>query len=390
MIGDKMDTPSGFPASQKDLMIPHQRQESLGYSVRVELGERSYDIVIGKGNLAGLGERLSEFGFSKRIAVVSNPTVFSIYGRSVIDPLKGYGFECLEILIPDGEEYKDYLWSYYILTELLKNRLDRRSCLIALGGGVIGDITGFVASIYMRGISFVQVPTTLLAQVDSSVGGKTGVNHYLGKNMIGTFFQPRIVWIDTDTLKTLPEREFLGGLSEVIKYGVIWDENLFKFLRDNRESITALDHSAITYIIKRSCEIKAEVVSRDEREAGLRAILNFGHTIGHAIETLTGYRRYIHGEAVSIGMRVEARLSMTLGIAEKRVDDEIRSILSSYRLPVNLPDGINEDEIINSMQIDKKAISGKLRFILPERIGKVRIEEVTDSNSITEAIRFCR
>ncbi len=390
MIGDKMDTPSGFPASQKDLMIPHQRQESLGCPVRVELGERSYDIVIGRGNLSGLGERLSEFGFSRRIAVVSNPTVFSIYGRSVIDPLKGYGFECLKILIPDGEEYKDYLWSYYILTELLKNRLDRRSCLIALGGGVIGDITGFVASIYMRGISFVQVPTTLLAQVDSSVGGKTGVNHYLGKNMIGTFFQPRIVWIDTDTLKTLPEREFLGGLSEVIKYGVIWDENLFKFLRDNRESITALDHSAMTHIIKRSCEIKAEVVSRDEREAGLRAILNFGHTIGHAIETLTGYRRYIHGEAVSIGMRVEALLSMALGIAEKGVDEEIRSILSSYRLPVNLPDSINENEIINSMQIDKKAISGKLRFILPERIGKVRIEEVTDSDRVTEAIRFCR
>lgn len=364
---------------------------SSGYpdKVRVELGQRSYDIVIGRGNLTGLGDGLMGFGFSK-IAVVSNPTVFNIYGRYVIDPLENSGFECLKILIPDGEEYKDYLWSYYIITELLKSRLDRKSCLIALGGGVVGDITGFVASIYMRGISFVQVPTTLLAQVDSSVGGKTGVNHSLGKNMIGTFFQPRIVWIDTDTLKTLPEREFLGGVSEVIKYGVIWDEDLFKFLRDNRESIITLDHSALTYIIRRSCEIKAEVVSRDEREAGLRAILNFGHTIGHAIETLTGYRKYIHGEAVSMGMRAEARLSMTLGIAKKGVDEEIRSVLSSYKLPVNLPDDISDSEIIHSMRIDKKAISGKLRFILPERIGKVRIEEVTDSDRITETIMACK
>lgn len=355
--------------------------------VRVELGDRSYDIVIGREILQDLGIRLKEFGFSK-LSIISNPTVFDLYGKIIVDSLRNSGFEYGTILLPDGEEYKDYLWSYYIVTELLKNKLDRGSCLIALGGGVIGDITGFVASIYMRGINFVQIPTTLLAQVDSSVGGKTGVNHPLGKNMIGTFYQPRIVWIDTDTLKTLPEREFLAGLAEVIKYGIIWDEGFFEFLKKNKESIVALDRSALRHIIKRSCEIKAEVVARDEREAGLRAILNFGHTIGHAIETLTGYRRYIHGEAVSIGMRVEAILSVSRGIAEAGLDGEITSILNSYGLPINLPYDINDDEILSSIEIDKKAISGRLRFILPERIGKVRIEEVSDLNLIRSSL-FC-
>ncbi|MFN3396809.1 MAG: 3-dehydroquinate synthase, partial [Thermodesulfovibrionales bacterium] len=330
------------------------------------------------------------FGFSKRVAIISNPTVFGLYGKAVIDSLRSSDFETLEVIIPDGEEYKDYLWSYYILTELLRQKLDRKSCLIALGGGVIGDITGFVASIYMRGINFVQVPTTLLSQVDSSVGGKTGVNHHLGKNMIGTFYQPRLVWIDIDTLKTLQEREFLSGLSEVIKYGVIWDRDFFDFLDRERESILALDPLSLSHIVRRSCEIKAEVVSKDEREAGLRAILNFGHTVGHAIETVTGYRMYLHGEAVSIGMRAEAKLSMLLGISREGVEEQALSILSSYRLPVNIPVQIKDDEIISTMEIDKKSQSGKLRFILPERIGKVRIEEVTELEKIREAIRGCK
>lgn len=358
--------------------------------VRVELGERSYDIVIGGGILPHLGEAIKGFGFSKRVAIISNPTVFGLYGKAVIDSLRSSDFDTLEVIIPDGEEYKDYLWSYYILTELLKQKLDRKSCLIALGGGVIGDITGFVASIYMRGINFVQVPTTLLAQVDSSVGGKTGVNHNLGKNMIGTFYQPRLVWIDIETLKTLPEREFLSGLSEVIKYGVIWDRDFFDFLDRERESILAFDPLSLTHIIRRSCEIKAEVVSKDEREAGLRAILNFGHTVGHAIETVTGYRMYLHGEAISIGMRAEAKLSMLLGISREEVEERALSILSSYRLPVNIPVQIKDDEIISTMEIDKKSQSGKLRFVLPERIGRVRIEEVTELEKIKKAINSCR
>src|SRR5208283_352590 len=209
--------------------------------VTVGLGERSYDIVIGSGMLSGIGERAARFGFSPTIGIVSNPTVFRLYGEEVTRSLTDAGFKCFSTLVPDGEGYKDYFWSYHILTDLLKNRLDRNSCVVALGGGVIGDMTGFAASVYMRGIHFVQVPTTLLAQVDSSVGGKTGVNHYLGKNMIGTFHQDRLVWIDHGTLTSLPERELFCGMAEVIKYGVIWDEEFFRFLEKQRDAVLNLE-----------------------------------------------------------------------------------------------------------------------------------------------------
>src|SRR4030043_1327894 len=270
--------------------------------VRVELGERSYDICIGKNILRNIGDSLKPFGLSPKIAIVTNPTVYPLYGAVVAKSLKKAGFDLLSVTIPDGEEYKDLLWVEHVFNILLKAKLDRSSALVALGGGVIGDITGFAASAYMRGISYIQVPTTLLAQVDSSVGGKTGVNHRLGKNMIGTFWQPRLVWVYTATLKTLPGREFFSGLSGGFKYGVIWDGKLFDFLEAGKKKILNLDNKSIMHIIKRSYEIKAEVVSKDERESGLRSILNFGHTIGHAIETATGYRRYLHREAVAIGM----------------------------------------------------------------------------------------
>ena len=234
--------------------------------VRVELGERSYDIYIGKNILRNIGGSLKSLGLSPRIAIVTNPTVYPLYGAVVASSLRKAGFDVLSVTIPDGEEYKDLLWVEHIFNVLLKAKLDRSSALVALGGGVIGDITGFAASTYMRGISYIQVPTTLLAQVDSSVGGKTGVNHRLGKNMIGTFWQPRLVWVDTATLKTLPGREFHAGLAEVIKYGVIWDEKLFDFLEAGKKKILNLDNKQIMHIIKRSCEIKAEVVSKDERE----------------------------------------------------------------------------------------------------------------------------
>jgi len=353
--------------------------------VRVELGDRSYGIFIGSDILGRLGEGLKGFGFSG-IAVISNPTVYGLYGDAVMGSLRRAGFNPRSLIIPDGEEYKDILWAYYIYGELLRGGFDRASALIALGGGVIGDITGFVASTYMRGISFIQVPTTLLAQVDSSVGGKTGVNHPLGKNMIGTFYQPRLVWSDVETLKTLPERELLAGLAEVIKYGVIWDEGLFRFLEEGRERIVGLDGIALSHIIRRSCEIKAEVVSRDEREAGLRAVLNYGHTIGHAIETATGYRQYLHGEAVAIGMCIEARLSRLLGLMGSRDAERVRSLISSYGLPTEIPSGIDRERIISSMRLDKKALAGEMRFILPERIGSVTLKGV-DVNRITEAIK---
>jgi 3-dehydroquinate synthase len=343
--------------------------------VWVDLGERSYDIVIGSKNLSSLGERMLRFEFSPTIAVISNPTVFGLYGDTVMKSLRDANFNCISVLIPDGEEYKNITWVYNIITELLKNRLDRNSCLIALGGGVIGDITGFVASIYMRGINFVQVPTTLLSQVDSSVGGKTGVNHELGKNMIGTFYQPRLVWIDIDTLKTLPKREILCGIAEIIKYGVIWDPELFRFLKDKRDSILNLDPLALIHIIRRSCEIKADIVSRDEKERGLRAILNYGHTIGHALETETGYKMYLHGEAVAIGMNVEARLSEILGFLSREERNSIRSLINTFGLPVDIPMDIDAKRLISHMQIDKKVEAGELRFILPEKIGRVRIQK---------------
>jgi 3-dehydroquinate synthase len=350
--------------------------------VRVELGERSYDICIGSDTLDGLGDNLKIFGLSPKIGLVSNPTVFSLYGKRVSDSLKKAGFNLLTVIIPDGEEYKDLLRVQHIYDELLEYKLDRLSALIALGGGVIGDITGFAASTYMRGISHIQVPTTLLAQVDSSVGGKTGVNHKLGKNMIGTFWQPGLVWIDVETLRTLPKRELLAGLAEVVKYGVIYDKELFDFLEINKDKILNLDRNALTHIIKRSCEIKAEVVSMDERESGLRAILNYGHTIGHAIETVTDYKRFLHGEAVAIGMCLEARLSQMLNLIDKDQVLRIKSVVGSYGLPSATPADININSVLSSIQLDKKAVAGELKFILPEKIGSVRIHKGVTEKSI--------
>jgi 3-dehydroquinate synthase len=350
--------------------------------VKVELGQRSYDIVIESGILDGIGEALKGFKFSPNIAVISNPTVYELYGEKVTDSLKASGFNPIVVTIPDGEEYKSLLWVEYIYGELLKHRLDRKSVIVALGGGVIGDIAGFAASTYMRGIAFVQVPTTLLAQVDSSVGGKTGVNHALGKNMIGTFWQPSLVWIDVDTLKTLPRKEFLAGLSEVIKYGVIWDEEFFSFLEKNKQEILNLNKEALTHIIRRSCEIKAEVVSKDEREAGLRSILNYGHTIGHAVETVTGYTDYLHGEAVAIGMHLEAKLSEALGIMDEAQVLRIKAIIEDYGLPYALPADIDKDGMLRAMELDKKALAGTLRFTLPEKIGSVRLHQTVDKESV--------
>lgn len=354
--------------------------------LRVELGDRSYSIVIGADILKGLGERLKGFGFSRSITLVSNPTVHGLYGKIVEDSLKDANFSVSSIIIPDGEEYKNLLWASNVYGELLKQRLDRASALIALGGGVIGDITGFVASTYMRGIPFIQVPTTLLAQVDSSVGGKTGVNHPLGKNMIGTFYQPKLVCADVEALKTLPRKELLAGIAEVIKYGVIWDEDFFEYLKNNRDKILNLEKDALEHIIKRSCAIKAEVVSKDERELGLRAILNYGHTIGHAIETVTGYTAYLHGEAVAIGMNIEAELSALLGYLNDSDAYRIKSILTLYGLPSELPSGMNAESMLSAMKIDKKALAGEMRFVLPDKIGSVKMEKVS-ADKVSEVLR---
>ncbi len=354
-------------------------------NVKVELGERSYTIAIGTDILSDLGREIKEFGFS-RVAIISNPKVFHLYGERVTDSLEKEGLKANVVVVPDGEEYKELLWVYYIYGEILKQRLDRGSAIIALGGGVIGDMAGFVASTYMRGISFIQVPTTLLAQVDSSVGGKTGVNHALGKNMIGTFYQPRLVWTDVGTLKTLPRREFVAGIAEVIKYGVIWDEMLFSYLETHRQGMLDLESEVLGYIITRSCEIKSNIVSRDERESGLRAVLNYGHTVGHALETATGYTVYLHGEAVAIGMLIEARLSAALGLIGEEEYGRIRSLINSYGLPTDLPRDIVVERILSSMELDKKSVAGSLRFVLPEKIGTVSIRSITDRDIVAKSL----
>jgi 3-dehydroquinate synthase len=356
--------------------------------IRVELGERSYNISIGSNILDNIGDALKALDLSPKVAVISNPTVLELYGERVSNSVKEAGFDLLTVTVPDGEEYKDLIWLQHIYDELLSHKLDRSSALIAVGGGVIGDMTGFAASTYMRGIAYIQVPTTLLAQVDSSVGGKTGVNHKLGKNMIGAFWQPRLVLVDIDTLRTLPERELLAGLAEVIKYGIIYDKELFDFLADNRDRIVGLDGEAVAHIVRRSCEIKAEVVAKDEREAGLRTILNYGHTIGHAIETVTEYRRFLHGEAVAIGMCLEARLSRMLDFIDEVQASRIEDVIDSYGLPSKKPSNISAHSIFLAMQLDKKAVAGELKFVLPERIGSVRIHKGVSEELLREVLRF--
>ncbi len=338
-------------------------------TLRVELGDRSYEIVIGQGILASLGERLKPVCAGSRVAVLSNHTVWGLYGAQVRKSLTDAGFEPAEVVIPDGEEHKSLLWLEIIFGEFLKQGLDRTCTIVALGGGVVGDMAGYAAASFMRGIRYVQVPTTLLAQVDSSVGGKTGVNLPLGKNMIGAFWQPSLVLADLDTLVTLPERELLCGLSEVIKYGVIWDSEFFSYLKAHKEDIMALRPEALSHIVLRSCQIKAEVVARDEREGGMRAILNFGHTIAHAVETATGYTRFLHGEAVAIGMVHAARLAVSMGLMPEPDAAQVEEMVRLYGLPHELPKDVETSVLMDAMARDKKSVSGEMRFVLPERIG---------------------
>jgi len=344
------------------------------HTVEVLLGDRSYAIEIGA-RLDQVGARIADLGVGKKIALVSNPTVKKLYGRRVVDSLKSAGFLVMSIEIPDGEQFKSLDWANSIFTALLINSFDRKSTLVALGGGVIGDLTGFAAATFMRGVNFIQVPTTLLAMVDSSVGGKTGVNHAMGKNMIGAFYQPRRVFMDLEALATLPREEFLSGIAEVIKYGVIRDAAFFDYLEKNREQILALDPSTLEHVVRRCCEIKAEVVGSDERESGLRAILNYGHTIGHAIETLENYA-IRHGHAIAIGMVYAARLARASGLCDRADAERIERLIVSYGLPADLSSLKSKPtftQFMDTMQVDKKAEHGRIKFILPKKIGEVII-----------------
>lgn len=354
-------------------------------SLTVGLGERSYPIWIGDGILDRLAAALDAVFFPRRVAVVTNPTVFGHYGERVLRILEEGGYRPSVIELPDGEQYKTLQYLEKIYDGLLAGGFDRHSGLLALGGGVIGDMTGFAAATYVRGIPFAQIPTTLLSQVDSSVGGKTAVNHPLGKNMIGAFYQPRHVHIDVATLKTLPAREFAAGMAEVIKYGVIRDREFFGWLANHRTELLELRPDALIHAVKSSCQIKADVVEEDEKESSLRAILNFGHTFGHAVETLSGYGAYSHGEAVAIGMGIAAELSRLLGYGSEADVAQIRSLMYGFGLPLD-PPAHTLEAYLAAMGRDKKVRDGKLRFVLNHGLGDCGLHDVAEPERLFSQI----
>jgi len=342
-------------------------------TLTVALGDRAYPIHIGSG-LLNRPELILAHLKTPQAAIVTNTTVGPLYLERVQSALVAAGIKVVTIVLPDGEAYKNSESLNHIYDVLLQNRMERKATLIALGGGVIGDLTGFAAATYLRGVPFIQIPTTLLAQVDSSVGGKTGINHPLGKNMIGAFYQPQVVLADTDTLNTLPDRELSAGLAEVIKYGLISDLPFFEWLEANMELLLARDPQALTYAILRSCQNKAEVVAADEREAGRRALLNLGHTFGHAIEAGMGYGKVLHGEAVGTGMLMAAVLSEKLGWIGAPEVARIRALIVKARLPDIAPD-LGAEKYLDLMGLDKKVEGGKLRFVLLKAIGNAVVSE---------------
>ena len=356
--------------------------------VTVNLKDRSYHIEIAAGSLDQAGPLTRDVVGEKarRAVIVSNPAVDAHYGRRVKRSLAQAGFKALPFLIGDGERHKTFRTAQSLYTFLIEQRMERSDVIVALGGGVVGDVAGFVAGTYLRGIRFTQIPTTLLAQIDSSVGGKTGVNHPLGKNLIGVFHQPRLVVIDPETLRTLPPRQMSAGLYEAIKYGVIRDRRLFQRIVRQIELIKEFDPSALAHLIARSCRIKADVVARDEREGGLRRILNFGHTVGHALEAVTRYRRFYHGEAVGHGMRaaslIAERMDLLSGEERKAIDEAVARVG-----PLPGAKSLALNDIISAMSHDKKAEAGRLAFVLPVEIGRVVIRSDVPPKIVRSALK---
>jgi 3-dehydroquinate synthase len=335
--------------------------------LNVALGDRSYPIYIGSGLLDDPRYWRDQLR-GKQVMVVSNDTVAPLYLERLQQGLSG--LQADSVILPDGESHKNLTTLNRIFDQLLERRHNRTTTLIALGGGVVGDMTGFAAACYQRGVDFIQLPTTLLSQVDSSVGGKTGVNHPLGKNMIGAFHQPRCVVIDTDTLNTLPDNELSAGLAEVLKYGFILDSDFLDWLESNLDQLLARDPDALAEAIHRCCQIKAQVVAEDEKEAGQRALLNLGHTFGHAIEAFSGYGQWLHGEAVAAGTLMAADLSQRLGWLSQADLDRVQRLLERAKLPTRPPEGMNSDDFVRLMAVDKKVLDGQLRLILLRQLGQ--------------------
>ena len=353
--------------------------------VTVGLGARSYPIRIARGLIAHIGGDLASREIGRRYCVISDDQVADLYGEPLMRSLSAGGLDAEMITFPHGEAAKELATISSLARQLAQKGFDRGDALVALGGGVTGDITGFLASVYMRGIPFVQVPTSLLAQVDSSVGGKTGVDIPEGKNLIGTFYQPKAVYIDPDVLATLPGQELLGGLGEVIKYGIIRDREFFDFLADNRREILSLEDKALLPLLARCCEIKAQVVAEDEREGGLRRILNFGHTIGHAVEAASNFT-LIHGLAISIGMRAAADLAVLAGYCAPEDARAVRRLLQDFGLPVAIPSDLDRQAIRRFLLTDKKTVAGRIFFVLPEEIGRVVVTDKVAPADIDEVL----
>ena len=352
-------------------------------TLQVELGERSYPIHVGTG-LLNRHELIRPHLRGRQVLIVSNTTVAPLYLDRLLESLSDLDVD--SVILPDGEQYKSLDTCNQVYDRLLQRRFDRKCMLIALGGGVIGDLTGFVAASYQRGVDFIQVPTTLLAQVESSVGGKTGVNHPLGKNMIGAFHQPQCVVADTATLATLPDREMSAGVAEIIKYGLIRDAEFFDWLETHVEDLLRHDEAALTEAILRSCAIKAEVVAADEREGGLRAILNLGHTFGHAIETASGYGNWLHGEAVGAGMVMAAYLARDMGWIDQPQFERAHDLIIRAGLPDAPPTGMSGERFLELMAVDKKAEGGKLRLVLQQAIGKAVVTDAVPMDSLRRTL----
>lgn len=346
-------------------------------AVHVGLGAQSYPIYISTQNLYSLGSLCRDHKLGHKVAIVTNPTIGAHYFLPAEESLDSAGFSVCKIEIPDGEKYKNSETLGFIYEKLIDYGLDRGSFIVALGGGVIGDMAGYAAATYLRGIPFVQVPTTLLAQVDSSVGGKTGINHQKGKNLIGAFYQPKFVLIDLTVLDSLSDREYVSGLAEMLKYGVVLDGNFFDFMHANAENLLRRDKDCLQFAVKTSCQLKASVVERDEREGGLRAVLNYGHTIGHAVETLTDYRQFLHGEAVSIGMAQAARISEVKGFSSAACTERILCMLAKLHLPTTLPP-FKADDYLAAVLHDKKIKNDGLSFVFNKGIGNFVIDRVND------------
>lgn len=354
-------------------------------TVKVGLGEKSYDILISY-PLDGIGKMLKKYTKGIKSLIVTNPTIAEYYLETVERSLQEAGFQVFVAQVPDGEEHKSQAEASRLYTKCVEYRLERESIIVGLGGGVIGDLAGYVAATFMRGLPIVQVPTTFLAQVDSSVGGKVAVNLPEGKNLVGAFYQPFLVYIDLAVLKTLPVEEMEAGMAEVIKYGIILDKNFFEYLEEKIGKLREFDSEVLERIVAQCCTLKARVVEKDEREKGLRSILNFGHTLGHALEALTDYKKYKHGEAVAIGMVGACRIAQEMGMFKKEARDKIEHLIGKAGLPGRIGVKLSVDGIIQVLSLDKKVRAGKVRFVLPERIGRVVVRNDVPEEIVRDVV----